>query len=107
MRTFPAPCYFMPGSTVATWRACGLPGANFEQAVLHSAHLTGSQIPSGRFRGANLCNAGLAEIEWERADLRNVDFREATFHLGSSRSGLVGSPLRQQGESHRLLHGRL
>ena len=48
-------------------------------------------------QGANLCNTGLAEIEWEYADLRDADLRGATFHLGSSRSGLVGSPLASEG----------
>jgi uncharacterized protein YjbI with pentapeptide repeats len=34
---------------------------------------------------------GLAEIEWENADLREANLAYASFHLGSSRSGLVGS----------------
>ena len=35
--------------------------------------------------------AGLAEIGWEEANLRDADLRGATFHMGSTRSGLVGS----------------
>ena len=36
-------------------------------------------------------------INWERADLRGADLRGASFHLGSSRSGLVGSPIACEG----------
>jgi uncharacterized protein YjbI with pentapeptide repeats len=74
-----------------------LPGANFESAILHEAHLTGSHMPAANFQGADLTLAGLAEIDWPRADLRNADLRGATFHMGSSRSGLVGSPIASEG----------
>jgi uncharacterized protein YjbI with pentapeptide repeats len=74
-----------------------LPGANFERAVLKGAYLTGSQMPAANFRGATLAFAGLAEIEWPDADLRDADLSFATFHMGSSRSGLVGSPIASEG----------
>jgi uncharacterized protein YjbI with pentapeptide repeats len=74
-----------------------LRGAGFARANLAHALLTGSQMPGADFRGANLRAAGLAEIDWEGADLRGADLREATFHLGSSRSGLVGSPIASEG----------
>lgn len=74
-----------------------LPGANFEQADLEGAYLTGTYMPDACFRGANLANTGLAEIDWERADLRDADLQSSTFHLGSSRSGLVGSPIACEG----------
>jgi uncharacterized protein YjbI with pentapeptide repeats len=66
-----------------------LPQAKLEGAFLIKAYLTGS-----RLRGADLCNArlteaGLAEVDWEGADLREADFTRASFHLGSSRSGLL------------------
>jgi len=48
-------------------------------------------------RGAQLQQAGLADVHWESADLREADFTNASFHLGSSRSGLVGSPLACEG----------
>ena len=67
-------------------------GANFSNAML-----TGSRMPDANFRGACLRAAGLAEVEWERADLRGADLRGAAFHLGSSRSGLVGSPIACEG----------
>ena len=40
---------------------------------------------------------GLADIDWEGACLREADLTGATFHLGSSRSGLVGSPIACEG----------
>lgn len=69
-----------------------LPSANFFHANLTGAYLTGSQLPAADFRRARLCGAGLADIQWEGADLRGADLRGCTFHMGSSRSGLVGSP---------------
>jgi uncharacterized protein YjbI with pentapeptide repeats/energy-coupling factor transporter ATP-binding protein EcfA2 len=74
-----------------------LPGAVFGDADLTKALLTGSQMPGADFSGARLRAAGLAEVEWEGADLRGADLREVAFHLGSSRSGLVGSPIACEG----------
>jgi uncharacterized protein YjbI with pentapeptide repeats len=74
------------------WPDAKLLGADF-----HRAHLTGSRLPRADLRGANFSEAGLAEIEWEDADLRRADLRRATFHMGSSRSGLVGSPIACEG----------
>ncbi len=54
-------------------------------------------MPGADFRGASLRAAGLAKVEWEGADLRGADLREAAFHLGSSRSGLVGSAIACEG----------
>jgi uncharacterized protein YjbI with pentapeptide repeats len=47
--------------------------------------------------GHTLRGAKLADIEWDSADLRKADLRGATFHMGSSRSGLVGSPIASKG----------
>ena len=74
-----------------------LPGANFAKANLGKALLTGSSMPDACFDGACLEEAGLAEIEWERASLRGAKLRGASFHLGSSRSGRVGSPIASEG----------
>ena len=67
-------------------------GANFKEANLINAWLTGSQMTAADFRRAQLRNAGLADIDWEEADFRGADLRGCSFQLGSSRSGLVGSP---------------
>ncbi|HEX4129935.1 MAG TPA: pentapeptide repeat-containing protein [Pirellulales bacterium] len=74
-----------------------LPGANFTGAKLLRAYLTGSRMPCAQFYRADLRDTGLAEIEWEGVDLREADLRGATFHMGSSRSGLVGSPIASEG----------
>ena len=69
----------------------------FDGADLTGSLWTGSTLTEATFANANLTNAGLAEIEWEGADLRDADLRGASFHLGSSRSGLVGSPIAREG----------
>jgi uncharacterized protein YjbI with pentapeptide repeats len=74
-----------------------LPGANFQRADLHGAYLTGSRMAGACFRDAVLSETGLADVDWEGADLRGADLRGATFHLGSSRSGLVFSPIACEG----------
>lgn len=73
------------------------PGAMLEGADFTGAYLTASHMPGACLRGANLARSGLAEIDWERADLRSANFHGATFHMGSSRSGLVGSPIACEG----------
>ncbi len=74
-----------------------LPDANFADAWLPYALLTGTVLPGACFVNANLSWSGLAGVEWEGVDLRGADLRHANFHLGSSRSGLVGSPLASEG----------
>ena len=64
---------------------------DFAGAHLERSLLTGSILHSARFLGADLRNCGLAEIDWEGANLRDADLRGATFHMGTTRSGLVGS----------------
>ena len=54
-------------------------------------------MPGACFAGARLCGAGLADVDWEGADLRGADLSGAVFHLGSSRSGLVGSTIACEG----------
>jgi uncharacterized protein YjbI with pentapeptide repeats len=74
-----------------------LPGVDFEKAHMRGSLLTGSHMPRANFAGADLRAAGLADIDWEEADLRRADLRKCTFHLGTSRSGLVGSPIACEG----------
>jgi uncharacterized protein YjbI with pentapeptide repeats len=74
-----------------------LPDADFHDANLRGALLTGSQMPRAKFLGADLRDAGLAEVDWPGAALLNADLRGASFHLGSSRNGLVGSPIACEG----------
>jgi uncharacterized protein YjbI with pentapeptide repeats len=86
----------------ANLRQCNLEGidlpcANFANADLSQAFLTGSRLSGANLSGARLRGAGLAEVDWDGVDLRGADLREAAFHLGSSRSGLVGSPIACEG----------
>lgn len=74
-----------------------LPDATMREANLQGAHLSGSRMPGADLREADLTGAYLAEIDWEDADLRGADLQAATFHMGSSRSGLVGSPIASEG----------
>ena len=69
----------------------------FDHAWLNGAHLTGSRMPGASFRHAALCEAFLAGIDWEGADLRDADLSKASFHMGSSRSGLVDSFIASEG----------
>ncbi|MBT6153082.1 MAG: pentapeptide repeat-containing protein [Planctomycetaceae bacterium] len=74
-----------------------LPVADFHGAELCQAILTGSRMPRADFQDADLRDTGLAEIGWEGANLREADLRGSTFHMGSSRSGLVESDLASEG----------
>jgi uncharacterized protein YjbI with pentapeptide repeats len=74
-----------------------LPSADFDDANLKGSLMTGTRIPDGRFRNAKLAHTGLADIEWENADLQGADFEGASFHLGSTRSGLVESDIPSEG----------
>jgi uncharacterized protein YjbI with pentapeptide repeats len=74
-----------------------LTAPDFHDADLRGALMTGSSMPRANFLGANLGGAGLAEIDWPHANLRDSNLRGASLHLGSSRSGLVGSPIACEG----------
>jgi uncharacterized protein YjbI with pentapeptide repeats len=80
----------------ADLRQCNLEGlsasgVDFSNAKLKHALLTGSIFDKCMFYRADLRNCGLADINWEGADLRHADLRRSTFHMGSTRSGLVFS----------------
>lgn len=78
----------------ANLESISLPGVSFVRACLRKALLTGSSLPRAQFQGADLQSAGLGDVDWPDVDLRGVNLRGATFHMGSSRSGLVfGEPL--------------
>lgn len=72
-------------------------GGVFSAARLKNAHLTGSSMPGACFRDASLRGAYMAHIDWPGADLRGAILNGATFHMGSSRSGLVDSFLASEG----------
>jgi uncharacterized protein YjbI with pentapeptide repeats len=77
--------------------AISLPKAKFANATLAGCYLTGASMPEADFHGADLRNTGLADVDWEGADLRDADLRGASFHMGSTRGGLVGSSVPCEG----------
>jgi uncharacterized protein YjbI with pentapeptide repeats/energy-coupling factor transporter ATP-binding protein EcfA2 len=86
----------------ADLRECDMEGmelhdAQFSWANLAGALLTGSVLRRAVLQGANLSDAKLAEVDWEGVDLRDADLTGASFHMGTSRSGLVGSPIACEG----------
>jgi len=74
-----------------------LPGAIFDGAKLTRAHLTDTVMPYASLRGADLRHAMLGDIAWEGADLRDADLSRASFHMGSSREGLLDSVTPSEG----------
>jgi uncharacterized protein YjbI with pentapeptide repeats/energy-coupling factor transporter ATP-binding protein EcfA2 len=82
------------GSTLADMAIDGISATN---ARFSKADLTGLRLRGANLRGAIFRQAGLAEIDWEGADLRDCDFTHAAFHMGTSRSGLVFSPIACEG----------
>jgi uncharacterized protein YjbI with pentapeptide repeats len=78
---------------------CGVdfPHAQFPGAYLMDADLTGSKFFAGNLQGANLTHAKLGEIDWAVADLRGADLTGATFHMGTTRSGLLFTPIASEG----------
>lgn len=75
---------------------CDLQAADLSGAAFNRARFTGSDLTAATLRGADLRRAclretGLADVDLESADLRRADFTGASFHLGSTRAGLVGS----------------
>lgn len=95
-------CFDQARFAKANLHGCHLEGmelafANFENADLSKALLTGSVMPNANFAKADLRETGLAEIDWEFANLRDADLRGATFHMGTTRSGLVGSTIPMYG----------
>lgn len=77
--------------------AMELPGVDLRQANLSRSLLTGANLAGANLGEANLRGAALGEINLEHADLRGADLTHATFHMGSSRSGLVDSPIASEG----------
>jgi len=81
---------------------CDLRGLELRDAVFRDAIFSGcdfarSTLRGADFRGAAFPSTGLADVRWEGADLRGADLTRASFHTGSSRSGLVGSTIASEG----------
>lgn len=74
------------------FQGCSFAGASFQHA-----YLTGSHMSESNLRSAIFSFAGLADIQWVCCDLRECQFHHASFHMGSTRCGLVGSPYPSHG----------
>jgi fluoroquinolone resistance protein len=75
------------------WSGVVARGVELSTCNLKAAHLTDSVLTGSSLQGSSLVAAGLADASWVGCDLRDVDFTHASFHLGSTRSGvLVGAP---------------
>lgn len=72
-------------------------GPDFSAADLSRAELTASVMPGANFQDADLQSTGLADVDWEGADLRGANLSNCSFHMGSSRSGRVGSTIASEG----------
>lgn len=72
-------------------------GADFFHSTFHGCDLTGAEMPRCSLRACRFQDCGLAHVDWEGADLREARFEGVTFHLGSSRSGLVFSSTASEG----------
>lgn len=85
----------------ADLRRCQLEGVELPVAMTRSclehANLTGSIVSDGDLRHASLYGALLGAVDWPNVDLRGADLRRATFHMGSSRSGLLFSGIASDG----------
>lgn len=73
------------------------PQAWWRRAALTGADLTGAHMPGANLRETNLSYARLGDVNWERVDLRRANLCGVSFHMGSSRSGLVDSPIACEG----------
>jgi len=82
-------------------RSC-LEYLDLDAADFQDANLTNALLTATRMRGANLdraClrEAGLGEVDWENCSLRDADLTGASFHMGSSRSGLLFTTIASEG----------
>ncbi|MEM6470028.1 MAG: pentapeptide repeat-containing protein [Planctomycetota bacterium] len=89
--------FFQANLQSCDFECVNLRNASFQEANFRNAYLTGSVFRNGNLHSANLRMTGLGEIDWEGADLRDADFRGCSFHMGSTRSGLVDSPYPSEG----------
>ena len=70
---------------------------DFSHAKMKNLIWTDSVLKQCDFQNANLSRSRMGEVRWEYCDLRSADLRDCVFHMGSSRSGLVGSPYPSHG----------
>jgi uncharacterized protein YjbI with pentapeptide repeats len=74
-----------------------LPAVDFQGANLTGALLTGAVLSDAILRDACLREAGLGDVDLEGACLAGADLQGASFHMGSTRSGLLFTPIASEG----------
>jgi len=78
-------------------RGLVLPGAAMDGADLRCADLTGAVLSRASLDNARLRQVCAADVDLSGASLRDADLTGMTFHMGSSRSGLLSSPIASEG----------
>jgi uncharacterized protein YjbI with pentapeptide repeats len=81
----------------SNFEALDLDGLDFTSARLQRAYLTGATLRGANLERANLEGAHLAEIDAEGANLRLANLARVSFHMGSSRGGLVFNAMPMEG----------
>ncbi|HYT92454.1 MAG TPA: pentapeptide repeat-containing protein [Gemmataceae bacterium] len=94
---FRGACFVKANLSGSDLEEMDLVGLDFRSATLEDALLTAAQMACADLTNANLQGAKLGDINLEGASLRGADLRGATFHMGSSRSGLLFTPLASEG----------
>ena len=74
-----------------------LDGVDMEYVMLNGALLTGTVFRNCNLRNAKLNNGKMADIDWEDCDLRDANFFNCHFLMGSTRAGTVDSPYPSHG----------
>ena len=72
-------------------------GCQFAKAKMEACSMTGTRLRNASLADARLRFAKLGYVDWQGCNLRNADLSGCLFHLGGSRSGLVGSPYPSHG----------
>jgi len=97
LANFSGACLQAANLTDCDWEEAELDEIDLSETRLDRALLTATVFTDGNLARASLINAGLADVNWAGVCLRGANLRGATFHLGSSRSGLVDSSIPCEG----------
>lgn len=97
LANFRGACLHAANLTGCDWEEAELEGIDLSETRLDQALLTATVFTDGNLQRASLIQAGLADIDWAGVCLWGANLRGATFHLGSSRSGLVDSTIPCEG----------
>jgi uncharacterized protein YjbI with pentapeptide repeats/energy-coupling factor transporter ATP-binding protein EcfA2 len=97
LATFRGACFTEADMSGCDMEGMELAGVDARQANLKGALLTDAVLTDANLEGACLRETGLGDVNMERANLRGADLSGATFHMGSSRSGMLITPIASEG----------